>query len=341
MAGLMRRLAPQLVALAALVGLVTAFYPAFLDLSFGGGRLSGPLVDVLKRAAPVALLATGMTLVIATRGIDLSVGAIMAICGAVAATAITAGWGLPAALLLALGAGAAAGLWNGVLVAVLGIQPFVATLILMTMGRGIAQLITEGRIMTFTDAGFAWIGSGTALGLPVPAWLWIATAAAFALVLRRTALGMLVEATGINRRASGLAGVNATVLLVAVYVAAGLCAALAGLVVTADIRGADANNAGLWLELDAILAVVIGGNSLLGGRFSIAASVIGALIIQTITIGIRLAGFPSEYNLIIKAVLVLVILVLQSPRLAPEWQFWRDSLRAARNRPADGKGAAK
>ena len=329
MPDLLKRLAPQLIALAALVALVTAFYPAFLNVSFHDGRLVGPLIDVLKRAAPVALLATGMTLVIATKGIDLSVGTIMAICGAVAATAITGGWGLPAALALALGAGVLAGLWNGVLVAVVGIQPFVATLILMTMGRGIAQLITEGRIMTFSDAGFAWIGSGTALGLPVPAWIWIATAVAFTLVLRRTALGMLVEATGINRRSSALAGVNATVLLIAVYAASGLCAALAGLIVTADIRGADANNAGLWLELDAILAVVIGGNSLLGGRFSIAASVLGALIIQTITIGIRLAGFPSEYNLIIKAALVLVILVLQSPRIATEWRLWRDARRTA------------
>ncbi|RJK98921.1 ABC transporter permease, partial [Paracoccus siganidrum] len=225
---------------------------------------------------------------------------------------------------------ALAGLWNGTLVAVVGIQPFVATLILMTMGRGLAQLITEGRILTFTDPGFARIGSGSFLALPVPAWIWLLTALLVALLMRRTALGLLIEAIGINRRASMLAGVNATVLLIAVYVASGLCASLAGLIVTADIRGADANNAGLWLELDAILAVVIGGNSLLGGRFSIAASVIGALIIQTITIGIRLAGFPSEYNLIIKAVLVLIILVLQSPRIAAEWRLWKDSRRAAR-----------
>ncbi|WP_347137978.1 ABC transporter permease [Paracoccus sp. SSK6] len=327
---MLRRLAPQLIALAALVAVVTAFYPAFLNVQMNDGRLVGPVIDVLKRAAPVALLAVGMTLVIATRGIDLSVGTIMAICGAVAASAVAAGWGLPAALVLALGAGALAGLWNGALVAIVGIQPFVATLILMTMGRGVAQLITEGRILTFTDPGFGWIGSGAVLGLPVPTWIWIVTAVATALLMRRTALGLLVEAIGINRRASALAGVNATVLLIAVYVASGLCAALAGLIVTADIRGADANNAGLWLELDAILAVVIGGNSLLGGRFSIAASIVGALIITTISIGIRLIGFPSEYNLIIKAGLVLVILVLQSPRIASEWRLWRDSHRAQR-----------
>lgn len=333
----LRRLAPQLIALAALVALVTAFYPGFLSVSVNDGRLVGPVIDVLKRSAPVALLAVGMTLVIATRGIDLSVGATMAICGAVAALAIASGWGLPAAILLALLAGAAAGLWNGALVAVVGVQPFVATLILMTMGRGVAQLITEGRILTFTDPAFAWIGSGSLLALPVPAWIWLAVALATILILRRTALGMLIESNGINRRASALAGVNAPVLLVAVYVVAGLCAALAGMIVTADIRGADANNAGLWLELDAILAVVIGGNSLLGGRFSIMASVIGALIIQTISIGIRLAGFPSEYNLVIKAVLVLVILVLQSPRIAAEWRFWREGARRRREgTPAKG-----
>ncbi len=338
MTDLVKRIAPQLLALAALAALVSVFYPGFLSVSYGDGRFVGPVVDVLKRSAPVALLAVGMTLVIATRGIDLSVGATMAICGAVAAYAVTAGYGLPAALALALVTGLAAGLWNGVLVAVVGVQPFVATLILMTAGRGVAQLITEGRILTFTDPGFAFIGSGTFLSLPVATWIWVAAAVAVALLMRRTALGMLIEAVGVNRRASALAGVNATVLLIAVYMAMGLCAALAGMIVTADIRGADANNAGLWLELDAILAVVIGGNSLLGGRFSIAASVIGALIIQTISIGIRLAGFPSEYNLVIKAVLVLVILVLQSPRLAGEWRFWREELR--RKREPQG-GAAK
>ncbi|MDF3606271.1 ABC transporter permease [Paracoccus sp. DMF-8] len=333
------RLAPQLIALVVLMGLVTLFYPGFLSISYSDGRLVGPMIDVLKRSAPVALLAIGMTLVIATRGIDLSVGAIVAICGAVAAYMIASGYGLPLALALALVAGLAAGLWNGVLVAVIGVQPFVATLILMTMGRGIAQLITEGRILTFTDPAFAFIGSGTALGLPVPVWIWLGAAVLAVALLRRTALGMLIEAVGINRKASAVAGVNATVLLVAVYMAMGLCAALAGLIITADIRGADANNAGLWLELDAILAVVIGGNSLLGGRFSIAAAVIGALIIQTITIGIRLAGFPSEYNLVIKAVLVLVILVLQSPRIASEYAFWRQEAR--RKREAQLKGAGR
>ncbi len=329
-ASTLRRIAPQLVTLFALIVLITLIFPSFLNLSMVDGRLVGPLVDAAKRSAPVALLAIGMTLVIATKGIDLSVGAIIAICGASAAWAVSAGYGLGPALIIALSAGIACGLWNGLLVSIIGIQPFVATLILMTAGRGIAQLITEGRILTFTDAGFGWIGSGTLLGLPVPVWLWVVTGVLMALLLRRTALGMLIEAVGINRRASALSGVNAKVLLIAVYAASGLCAALAGLVITADIRGADANNAGLWLELDAILAVVIGGNSLLGGRFSIAASVIGALIIQTINAGILLAGFPPEYNLVIKAALVVVILVLQSPNLGGQLAFLRAAILARR-----------
>jgi galactofuranose transport system permease protein len=315
------RLAPQLITLAALIALVSVFYPSFLQVSLSDGRLVGPMIDIVKRGAPVALLAVGMTLVIATRGIDLSVGTIMAICGAAGAWSIAAGYGLPVAILLAIAAGLAAGLWNGCLVAVIGIQPIVATLILMTSGRGIAQLITEGRILTFNDRGFAFIGSGTVFGVPFPAILLLVTALAVVLLVRRTALGMLIEAIGINRRASALAGVNARVLLIAVYMASGLCAALAGIIVAADIRGADSNNAGLWLELDAILAVVIGGNSLLGGRFSIAASILGALIIQTINTGILLAGFPSEYNLVIKAGLVLIILVVQSPNIAGVWHF--------------------
>lgn len=322
----LKRIAPQLITLLVLVILVSAFYPGFLSITYQDGRLVGPVIDILKRSAPVALLAVGMTLVIATRGIDLSVGATIAICGASASYAVSAGYGLPTALLLACVAGLIAGLWNGTLVALVGIQPFVATLILMTMGRGVAQLITEGRILTFTDPSLAWVGSGTLLGVPVPVWIWVLVALATAIVMRRTALGLLIEAVGINRKAANLAGVGANTILISVYMALGLCAALAGLIITADIRGADANNAGLWLELDAILAVVIGGNSLLGGRFSIAASVLGAIIIQTIAAGIRLAGFSSDYNLLVKAVLVLVILILQSPRIAQEIYYWRGAL---------------
>lgn len=227
----------------------------------------------------MALLAIGMTLVIATGGIDLSVGAVMAIAGATAASMTVAGHSLPVVLLAALAAGALAGLWNGILVAVLKIQPFVATLILMVAGRGVAQLITAGQIVTF-DSRLAWLGSGSFLLFPTPVIVAAATLLLFWLFTRKTALGMFIEAVGINIRAAKNAGVNTRIVVMLAYVLSGVCAAIAGIIVAADIRGADANNAGLWLELDAILAVVIGGASLMGGRFNLLLSVVGALIIQ-------------------------------------------------------------
>ncbi|MCO5149122.1 MULTISPECIES: ABC transporter permease [unclassified Shinella] len=315
------RLFPQIAALAIILLMVSIAFPDFFRLEMQNGRLYGSVIDILNRGAPVALLAIGMTIVIATKGIDLSVGAIMAICGAVAAACITEGYGLVATLTITIGTGLLCGLWNGVLVAVLDIQPIIATLVLMVAGRGIAQLITEGAILTFNDAGLIFIGSGSFLGLPMPIVIWLVFGLAVAMLVRRTALGMLIEALGVNRRASTLSGVSTGVLLIAAYVLSGLCAALAGIIAAADIRGADANNAGLWLELDAILAVVVGGTSLLGGRFSIAASLLGALIIQSINTGILLSGFPPEFNLIIKAAIIVLILVIQSPRAQSAFVF--------------------
>ncbi|WP_117192397.1 ABC transporter permease [Rhizobium terrae] len=317
----LKRLAPQIVALAIILALITAIAPGFLTISVQNGRLYGSLIDILVRAAPVALLTVGMTLVIATRGIDLSIGAVIAICGAVAATLISKDYPLPTVILVSLGVGLLCGLWNGVLVALLDIQPIIATLILMVAGRGIAQLVTEGVILTFNNDSFAALGSGSFAGIPIPILIWVCAALIIGLVVRRSALGFLIEATGINRRAATLAGVRARFLLFFVYAISGICAAIAGLIVTADIRGADANNAGLWLELDAILAVVIGGTSLNGGRFSIAASLIGALIIQSINTGILVSGFPPEFNLIIKAGIIIVVLTLQSPAILSLFGF--------------------
>jgi ribose/xylose/arabinose/galactoside ABC-type transport system permease subunit len=263
----------------------------------------------------VAILAIGMTLVIATGGIDLSVGAVMAIAGATAATMTVAGYPLLAIVLTTLAAGVLCGLWNGVLVALLKIQPFVATLILMVAGRGIAQLITQGQIVTFDSDALGFIGSGSLALIPVPVWITLLLALVVWVLTRKTALGLFIEAVGINLRAARNAGVNGWLVVMSTYVISGLCAAVAGLIVAADIRGADANNAGLWLELDAILAVVIGGASLLGGRFSLALSLIGALIIQAMNTGILLSGFPPELNQVVKAVVVMCVLLLQSPRV--------------------------
>ena len=284
-----RRGLAQIFALIVILAVDRAVSPQFFDLRLQDGRLFGSLIDVLNRGTPVALLSLGMVLVIATRGIDLSVGAVMAISGAIAAS-LADSHGLPLVLAAALGAGVVCGLWNGFLVSVLGIQPIVATLILMVAGRGVAQLITEGRIVTFTSPDLVWFGNGTVLGLPAPVVIAIGMLILTGAVVRGSALGLLIEATGGNARASELAGVGTRAMILAVYVWCSVCAALAGVIAAADIMGADANNAGLWLELDAILAVVIGGTSLF--------------------------GYPPEFNLLVKAVVVIAVLLLQSPRLA-------------------------
>ncbi len=305
--------APQLLTLLAILFADRIVFPGFFSLGVTEGRLFGPVVDVLVRGAPIAILAIGMTMVIATKGVDLSVGAIIAICGAVAATMSVGHASIFAILSVTLAVGMACGLWNGVLIAILDIQPIIATLILMVAGRGIAQLITEGHIITFSDANLEAVSASNLGYVPMPVLIVGALTLGALALTRRTALGLMLESIGINRRASMFAGVNAPAVIIASYVISGLCAAIAGLIICADIKGADANNAGLWNELDAILAVVIGGTSLVGGRFSIVLSVVGAMIIQAMNAGILLSGYPPQMNLIVKAVVIVSILILQSP----------------------------
>ncbi|GLH81207.1 sugar ABC transporter permease [Bradyrhizobium sp. SSBR45G] len=320
-----RRGLAQAFALIVILMIDRAVSPQFFNLHLQDGRLFGSVIDVLNRGTPVALLSLGMVLVIATGGIDLSVGAVMAIAGATAAS-LADTHSLPVVIASALAVGLACGLWNGILVAVLRIQPIVATLILMVAGRGIAQLITEGRIVTFTSPDLVWMGNGAVFGLPTPVAIAIGMLLLTAAVVRGTALGLLIEATGGNARASELSGVGTRAMILSVYIWCGICAALAGVIAAADIMGADANNAGLWLELDAILAVVVGGTSLFGGRFSLVLAVAGALIIQSMNTGILLSGYPPELNLLVKAVVVLAVLLAQSPRLGDIQRFtarWR------------------
>ena len=311
-------LRPQFVALAAVLLINWLLFPGFFDITLQDGRLFGSVIDVLNRGAPVAILAIGMTAVIATKGVDLSVGAVMAIAGAVAAVLVTGGTSAMVAVAAALLVGLLCGLWNGILVTYLEIQPIIATLVLMVAGRGLAQLVTEGSIVTFSDPVLIFIGTGSLFGMPMPIVIATALAIAATMIVRKTALGLLIEAVGVNRSAARFAGISSGLLLVVVYTFAGFCAATSGLIVAGDIRGADANNAGLWLELDAILAVVIGGTSLLGGRFSIPMSVVGALIIQAMNTGILISGFSPEFNLVVKSGVIILILVLQAP-MASQW----------------------
>lgn len=304
---------PQFLALGAVLLINWLLFPGFFTVTWQDGRLFGSLIDVLNRGAPVAILAIGMTAVIATKGVDLSVGAVMAIAGAVAATMVVGGYPAGVAVVAALLIGLVCGLWNGILVTLLDMQPIVATLVLMVAGRGLAQLVTEGSIVTFADPVLIFIGTGAFLGFPMPVIIALVLMVLATVAVRRTALGLLIEAVGVNRSAARFAGISSRLLLIVVYVFCGFCAAVAGLIAAGDIRGADANNAGLWLELDAILAVVIGGTSLLGGRFSIPMSVLGALIIQAMNTGILISGFSPQFNLVVKSGVIILILVLQSP----------------------------
>jgi len=294
--------------------------PGFLSLRIQDGHLYGSLIDILKNGAPTALIALGMTLVVATRGIDLSVGATVAISAAVACSWIasspdpTSGGAAVVGVLLALALAAVLGAWNGFLVSVLGIQPIIATLVLMTAGRGLAQLITDGQIITVANPLFAQLGGGFLLGLPVSVILAAVLFALVAAVTRRTALGMLIESVGINPSAARLAGVRARGITIAVYVFTAFCAGIAGLMISSNVTAADANNAGLWIELDAILAVVIGGTLLSGGRYSIVGTLVGALVLQTLTTTVYTVGIAPEVTLVFKAIVIIAVCLLQSPK---------------------------
>jgi len=314
-----------LAALAFLLLLDGLLIPGFFHLEIKDGHLYGSLVDIVNRAAPLMLAALGMTLVIATRGIDISVGAVVALSGTVAAMLIGGTMvinnGVPEyvskipmvwALCAALGAAFLCGAWNGVLVAGLKLQPIVATLILMVAGRGLAQLLTDGQIVTVYYQPFFFLGSGYLFGLPFALYIVAAVLAATAFLMRKTALRLFIEAVGINPVAARLAGVRTATLIFSVYVFCSLCAGVAGLMICSNIKSADANNAGLLLELDAILAVTLGGTSLLGGKFSLAGSMIGALIIQTLTYTIYAMGVPPEVNMVVKSIVVFLVCLSQS-----------------------------
>ena len=271
------------------------FSRGFFALDVRDGRLYGVLVDILNHGSRVAIVALGMTLVIATGGVDLSVGAVAAIGGAVTASLVAQGhvpW--PLALVAAVAAGLACGAWNGVLVALLRLQPIVATLVLMVAGRGIAQLVTGGVIVTFDSAPLTAIGNGSFLSLPVPVWLLGIVAALMAIATRRTSLGLFIEAVGDNQSAARLAGVPDRAVKLLVYSLCGLLAGLSGVIECSYIKAADSNNAGNLLELDAILAVVIGGTVLRGGRFFLVGTIVGALLMQTLTKTLAMQDVSSE-----------------------------------------------
>ncbi|MGW0805076.1 ABC transporter permease [Nonomuraea sp. NPDC002799] len=330
----MRRLLWPAAVLVLLLALNVFFTPSFFSIQVRDGHLYGSLIDILRFGAPLILVSLGMTLVIATGGIDLSVGSVVAISGALACLQISQDAGVFTAVALALGLCLVLGAWNGFLVAGIGIQPIIATLILMVAGRGLAQLITDGQIITVNSPAYKVIGGGYWLTVPFGILIVIAVLAVTTFLTRRLALGMLIESVGGNAEASRLAGIRSRGIIIMVYAFAALCAGVAGLMISSNVSSADGNNAGLWIELDAILAVVIGGTSLAGGRFSLGGTVLGALIIQTLTTTIYSIGVPPETTLLFKALVVTAVCLIQSPS-------FREKVFRARGRPAPPSPAAE
>jgi galactofuranose transport system permease protein len=313
-----RKIFYPLVALAILMAFNLFFTPNFFRIEIKQGHLYGNVIDIIKNSAPIMLLAVGLTLVIATKGIDISVGSIVAISAGVVAMLLGGdlsgvpkypiGFAMGAAILVSVAAGA----WNGLLVSRVGMQPIIATLILSVAGRGIAMVTTNAMVVWLYIKPFRLLGQGYLFGLPFSLYIVAALLLLTALVTRRTALGLFIEAVGINPTASRFAGINAKNIIFGVYAFSGLCAGISGLVACSTVMSADGNNAGLGYEMYAILAVVLGGTSLNGGKFYLLGSMAGALIVQTLITTIYAFNVPPEIAQVVIALVVLAVSLLQS-----------------------------
>lgn len=289
--------------------------PGFLRVNVLDGHLFGAPIDILNQGSRVMIVALGMTLVIATGGIDLSVGSVVAIAGAVVGVLINEHSApLFVAVPAAIGAGALVGLVNGVLVAFAGVQPIIATLIMLYAGRGIAQVLAHSQVLLIRHETFAFLGNGFVLMLPFAALLAAALYLLTHLSLRQTAGRLFIEAVGDNPTASRFAGIATTRVHCLVYVFSGACAGLAGVLLASNIRAADSLRAGENMELDAIFAVVVGGTALSGGRFLLLGSFVGVLLLQTLTHTMYNVGVSPAVAPVPKALLILLVCILQSDR---------------------------
>ncbi|MER7862622.1 ABC transporter permease [Amycolatopsis japonica] len=283
------------VAVVALVLFNIAFTANFLTV--------GNFRTQLIQAAPVLVVALGMALVIGTEGVDLSVGAVMALSAALVPLYLGAGT-LPA-VAVALAAGLAAGTLNGVLVAKVGIQPIVATLALLVGGRGLALVLADGQLIQLHDPDFLALGNGELLGIPVSVLIAAVLAVLVAALVGKTAFGRRLVAIGGNRRASVLAGLPVNRVLIGVYAISGLLAALAGVLSTARLGAGDPADAGLLMELSAITAVVVGGTPLTGGRVRILGTVMGVLLMQLVRATLIKHNLPDSTAQMIQAAIIV------------------------------------
>ncbi|MGL4827232.1 MAG: ribose ABC transporter permease [Vibrionaceae bacterium] len=297
----------SLIALLVLVAVVSFLNPNFFTMD--------NLLNILRQTSVNAIIAVGMTLVILTAGIDLSVGSVLALCGAFAATLVAMEVPVLIAVPTALLAGAAMGAISGIIIAKGKVQAFIATLVTMTMLRGLTLVYTDGRPIStgFTDTAdaFAWFGTGYALGIPVPVWLMVMVFVGAWYLLNHTRFGRYVYAVGGNESATRLSGINVDRVKIGVYAFCGLLAALAGIIVTSRLSSAQPT-AGMGYELDAIAAVVLGGTSLMGGKGRIMGTLIGALIIGFLNNALNLLDVSSYFQMIAKAAVILLAVLVDN-----------------------------
>ena len=300
--------------------------PDFFEISYQPttGMLYGSLIDILNRSSEITIIAMGMTLVIALGGTDLSVGATVAVSGALALKLMR--WDMsmyPTAgdfsitpfflvIMAALVVSVLMGAFNGLLISRGGMQPIIATLILMVAGRGVAQIITNGRQMTIDYTPFKFLSQGSILFLPMPVIITALVVLLMILFTRKTSFGMFVESVGINANASRVSGLNSRRIIMIVFILTGFLSGISGLIYSSRIMQNDSNNAGLNYEMDAILAVVIGGTNMSGGKFNLGGTVVGSIIIRTIITFVYYFGVASEATMAFKALIVAVVIILQS-----------------------------
>lgn len=297
----------SLIALIFLIVVVSFLNPNFFTVD--------NILNILRQTSVNAIIAVGMTLVILTAGIDLSVGSVLALCGAFAASLVAMEVPVLIAVPTALLAGATLGAISGIIIAKGKVQAFIATLVTMTLLRGVTMVYTDGRPIStgFTDTAdaFAWFGTGYALGIPVPVWLMVIVFAAAWYLLNHTRFGRYVYALGGNESATRLSGIDVDKVKIGVYAICGLLAALAGIIVTSRLSSAQPT-AGMGYELDAIAAVVLGGTSLMGGKGRIMGTLIGALIIGFLNNALNLLDVSSYYQMIAKATVILLAVMVDN-----------------------------
>ena len=277
-------------------------------------------LNILRQTAVNICIATGMTIVVLTAGIDLSVGSVLALCGAITAGLLSKGISIPfldtyigftvfGVVLAGLLVGYAIGLFNGFFITRFKVPPFVATLAMLTIGRGLTMLYTHGQPISNLGTEFDFIGTGSLVGLPVPVWIAAVVVLLAIFLMKKTKFGRYVYAIGGNKTAARFSGINISKVTMITYAIAGACAGIAGVIVTSRLDSAQPN-AGVSYELDAIAAVVIGGASLNGGRGTIWGTVIGALIIGVLNNGLVLLNVSPFWQQVVKGSVILLAVVV-------------------------------